>query len=147
MLHDAKKSLRLIAIYGMMLLLQLLCLMAPIIVSCYQFWQHISKKAVCTFVQIKNVLNQQEEVILLLFLLRLLYITLCTHFLLLALTGMVPIMFMLRIAAYLLRFFLFRHCRIIGAGITIVVRACTAQQPSFICWRMKKPYFLWFGQR
>ena len=57
--------------------------------------------------QIKNVLNQQEEVTLLLFLLRLLYITLCTHFLLLTLTGMVSIIIIYRIAAYLLQFFLF----------------------------------------
>ena len=125
-LHDAKKSLKLNIIYGMILLLQFLCYLTPIVGSFCHFWQQFSMTVVCTSVRIKNVLMQQNEVILLLFLLRLLCITLCTQFLHLALMGMVIMLSAPRIVAYLLHFFILRHRRIMWTGAKLVANVFMA---------------------
>ena len=97
MLHDVKKSFGLKVLIALMPMLQLLCLLTPIIVSFCQFWFDLSKTVVRASVRIKKVLNQQHEVILLLFLLRLLYLTLCTHFWYLSLLGAVPLLIIFHI--------------------------------------------------
>ena len=127
-LHEAKKSLTLNVIYGTILLLQFLCSTTPIIVNVCHFWQKVTSTVVCISMRIKNVLMQQDEVILLLLLLRLMYIALCTQlFLHLVLMDMVIfLLFVYRIAAYLLHFFILRHCRIIGTGISLSAKAATA---------------------
>ena len=140
--HGAKKSLRLIAGNGLMLMLQILCYLTPLFESCGHFWSHISNisnMVVCTCVQIKNALMVQEEVILLHFLLRLLCISLCAQFLHLTFIGMVIISPIFRIAAYLLRFFFTRHRRILWTGTTILAKALmdillqVLQHDVFIC--------------
>ena len=123
--HDVKKSLEWCVFTGILLLLQLSCLLTLLVESSYQFWQGFSNMVVCTYVQIKNVLIWQDEVILLLFLLRLLCIIICTHFWYLVYMGLIPLLFALRIAAFLSHFFIFRHSRTLWTGITLVGKALT----------------------
>ena len=122
MQHDAKKSLEWGAIYGTLLMLQMLCLLTPIIDCCSQFWLQISKTVVCTYVRIQFAMIRQEELVQLTCLLRLLCTTMCTHFLRLSLTGLALMLFITRIAAYILNFLFLRHCRIVWTGLTIIAK-------------------------
>ena len=118
MQHDAKKSLEWSIIYGTSLMLQLLYLFTPIIACCSQFWRQISKVVVCTCVRIQNVLIRQEDLIHLSLLLRLLCTIMYAHFLHLSFTGLVLLIFIFLITAFISNFLVLRHCCTTWAGLT-----------------------------
>ena len=120
--RDVKKSMTLAANYGLGLLLQFLCLILPYCENASQIWYAISNYAVFAYAETKLALMQQEDLIVLTHLLRLLSICLLMQLVNLALIGTIFLTCILNATLYLCNFFFLRHRRQIWTATTITLR-------------------------
>ena len=117
--REAKKSLKLNAIYGIMLLLKILCCLTSVVTVACQIWHSILKWAVLVPARINFAMTQQDEFFLLLLPLRLLYIPMYMLLKDLALIGKVTTICLISMANYICYFYITRHRHIVW---TVMIR-------------------------
>ena len=124
--HDVKKSSEPNSFIDMRLMLKILCFFAPLIAIFCQIWLTISNSAVLAYARIKLTLMRQDESLILLLLLRLLYITLYCILEDLAFIGLVTVICVAYPVKFLLHFYVIRHRRILWTGAKILLRMVAA---------------------
>ena len=102
-----------------------ICAALNIAIFC-QIWLPISNSAVLAYARIKLTLMRQDESLILLLLLRLLYITLYCILEDLAFIGLVTAIYVTYVAKYLCHFYLIRHRRILWTVLTTSLKMIMA---------------------